>query len=218
MMKIDYFKIFFVQLWPLWLLLGIIVLIKYALYLLEKQKLSRSGISEVDKMDGRTFEKYLECLFEGLGYKVERTRYIGDYGGDLVTRKDGIKTVIQAKRHKNKLGVRAIQEAVAAKGFYDCQEAMVVTNSFFTDQAKQLAIKNNVELWDKKVLSNAMLKINARELGILNNDRQDISYKCSICGVPVSDKVRKYCLDHPEKFSGNVYCYDHQKNVRSQIK
>lgn len=169
-------------------------------------------------MDGRTFEKYLETLFERLEYKVDRTKYVGDYGADLVTYKDGIKTVIQAKRHRNKIGVKAIQEAVAAKGFYDCQKAMVVTNSFFTDQAKQLASKNNVELWDKKDLSKAMLKINARESGILNNNREDISSKCGICGVPVSDKVRKYCLDHPEKFSGNVYCFDHQKNVKSQVK
>lgn len=204
--------------WPFWLLLGIIVLVKYVRYFLEKQRLSRSGIAEVDKMDGRTFEKYLETLFERLEYKVDRTKYVGDYGADLVTYKDGIKTVIQAKRHRNKIGVKAIQEAVAAKGFYDCQKAMVVTNSFFTDQAKQLASKNNVELWDKKDLSKAMLKINARESGILNNNKEDISYKCGICGVPVSDKVRKYCLDHPEKFSGNVYCFDHQKNVKSQVK
>jgi restriction system protein len=85
-------------LWPLWLLLGIIVLIKYVLYFLEKHKLSKSSMSEVDKMDGRTFEIYLESLFEKLGYKVDRTKYVGDYGADLVTYKNGIKTVIQAKR------------------------------------------------------------------------------------------------------------------------
>lgn len=217
-MHIDYFKIFFLQLWPLWLLLGAFVLIKYILFFLEKQKLSKSGIHEIDRMDGKTFEKYLECLFEGLGYKVERTRYVGDYGGDLVTRKDGIKTVIQAKRHKNRVGVRAIQEAVAAKGFYDCQKAMVVTNSYFTNEARQLANKNDVELWDKKLLSNAMLKMKEKLANVSNENKPDTSNKCTLCGVEVSKEVRKYCLDHPEKFEGNIYCYAHQKDIKSQIK
>jgi hypothetical protein len=30
-------------------------------------------------MSGKTFEKYLEVLFEKLGYRVERIRYIGGY-------------------------------------------------------------------------------------------------------------------------------------------
>jgi arginyl-tRNA synthetase len=38
-------------------------------------------------MSGKTFEKYLEVLFEKLGYRVERTRYIGDYGAGLITLK-----------------------------------------------------------------------------------------------------------------------------------
>ncbi len=110
-------------------------------------------------MSGKTFEKYLEVLFEKLGYRVERTRYIGDYGADLVTAKDGVKTVIQAKRYKGKAGVKAIQEAVAAKGYYDCQKAMVITNSFFTQQAIVLARRNQVELWDRDELVAALLSV-----------------------------------------------------------
>ena len=42
----------------------------------------------------------LEVLFGKLGYRVENTRYAGDYGEDLVIAKDGIRTVVQAKRYK----------------------------------------------------------------------------------------------------------------------
>ncbi len=49
----------------------------------EKQRLAKSGIDDIDQMSGKTFEKYLEVLFEKLGYRVERTPYIGDYGADL---------------------------------------------------------------------------------------------------------------------------------------
>jgi len=211
------------QLWFIWLILGLVLIGKIILYLLEKQKLAKSGIADIDSMDGKKFEKYLEVLFERLGYKVERTRYIGDYGADLVTQKNGVKTVIQAKRHKNKVGVKAIQEAVAAKGYYNCDKAMVITNSYFTTQAKELAVKNGVDLWDRKDLVKNLLKIKKEgEIKITQTSPEvisnDPSDKCFICGMTVSEKVRQYCLDRPEKFGGKIYCYDHQKKVNTSPK
>ncbi len=88
------------QLWYIWLILGLVLVGRLIFYLLEQQKLAKSGIADIDRMDGRKFEKYLKVLFEKLGYEVERTRYIGDYGADLVTINNGVKTVIQAKRYK----------------------------------------------------------------------------------------------------------------------
>jgi restriction system protein len=149
--------------WYVWLVLALILIGRLIFYLLEKQKLARSGIVDIDKMDGKTFEKYLKVFFEKLGYKVERTKYIGDYGADLVTTKNGVKMVIQAKRYKNKVGIKAVQEAVASKGYYNCDKAMVVTNSYFTNQAKTLASRNKVELWDRKILVKRLLKIKEDE-------------------------------------------------------
>jgi len=206
--------------WFLWLLFGLVFLVKLIFKLIEKQRLAKSGISDIDKIDGKLFEKYLEILFERLGYKVERTRYIGDYGADLIVRRDGVKTVIQAKRYKSKVGVRAIQEAVGAKGYYNCDKAMVITNSYFTRQAKELAVKNGVELWDRNDLAKNLLKIKKEgEVKInqssLNSTSNDSQNRCVVCGVTVSDKVRQYCLSHPERFGGKVYCYRHQREVNT---
>ena len=86
------------QMWYVWLILGLVLIGRLVFYLLEQQKLAKSGIADIDKMDGKTFEKYLKVFFEKLGYKVERTKYVGDYGADLVATNNGVKTVIQAKR------------------------------------------------------------------------------------------------------------------------
>jgi HJR/Mrr/RecB family endonuclease len=53
----------------------------------------------------------------GEGIKVERTRYIGDYGADLVTTNNGVKTVIQAKRYKCRMvsGQQNLTEAIEIK-------------------------------------------------------------------------------------------------------
>jgi restriction system protein len=195
---------------------------KLGFQLWEKQRLAKSGIDDIDQMNGKTFEKYLEVLFEKLGYRVERTRYIGDYGADLVTAKDGVKTVIQAKRYKSKAGVKAIQEAVAAKGYYECSRAMVVTNSFFTQQAIELARRNQVELWDRSKLVSALLSVKdnvvvgmfGQTKAAASTDDQpidDIQINCASCGKPVSEKVMQFCLANQKRFDGKIYCYEHQK-------
>src|SRR3970282_1616019 len=104
-----------ILLWPFWIFVGVVVLVRALLAVREWRRLARSGIREIDRMDGKTFEKYLEVLFTRLGFHVERTRYIGDYGADLVVLKDGKKTIVQAKRSRRRVGVKAIQQAVAAK-------------------------------------------------------------------------------------------------------
>lgn len=219
----------FISAWPIFAIILVPLAGKLLYNLYQMRRLSQSGINDIDKMDGKTFEKYLEVLFKKLGYRVERTRYVGDYGADLVVWKNGIKTVIQAKRYKNKVGVKAIQEAVAAKGYYQCDEAMVVTNSFYTKQAEKLAQANEVKLWNRDDLVRELLSVkNIQEVepstleasATLETepqpeheeiDGQDI---CVVCGQPVSQKIKQYCLDHSERFEGKIYCFQHQKGVR----
>lgn len=123
-----------------------------------ERRLARSGILEIDRMDGVTFERRLAHLFTRLGYHVERTRAHGDYGADLVLVKDGVRSVVQAKRWTKNVGVKAIQEAVAAKPVYRCTRAVVVTNRYFTEQAKRLARANDVVLCNRDQLVQALLR------------------------------------------------------------
>lgn len=216
--------------WPLWVFLGAIFLIRLVLLAYRWRRLARSGIREIDRMDGAEFEKYLEVLFTRLGFSVERTRYVGDYGADLVVSKDRVKTAVQAKRFGRKVGVTAVQQAVAAKAQYGCSEAMVVTNAFYTTQAVRLARANKVKLWDRNQLVSAL--ISARKTApyssvngghgrtVAPQERvQPLLFpvakaSCATCGEQVSDKVREYCLARPKRFGGLVYCYEHQKPFR----
>jgi restriction system protein len=103
-------------------------------------------------MTGLEFEEYLGPLFEMQGYSAKVTQGSGDYGADLVISKNGVKTVVQAKRYSSNIGVSAVQEIVAAKPFYHARKAMVVTNQYFTQQAKNLAKANGVQLVDRDSL------------------------------------------------------------------
>lgn len=116
-------------------------------------------IRDIDNMGGEEFEIYLENLFKKYKYHVERTQYSGDYGADLILHRDGMKTIVQAKRWNNKVGVKGVQEVVAARGHYRADLALLVTNSYLTKQAHNLARSNNVEVWDRDKLLKVMKKV-----------------------------------------------------------
>ena len=116
---------------------------------LQSKKYLKYDLSQIDKMDGLEFEKLLCVYFSKLGYKSYVTPSTNDFGADLVLKKNHERTVVQAKRYKQKVGLSAVQEVVASKAYYNATKATVVTNSFFTDSAKKLAKVNNVELIDR---------------------------------------------------------------------
>ena len=109
-------------------------------------------IEEIDLMSGEEFEFFITQLFTAMGYKTTHTKLSGDQGVDVIAEKDNIKIVIQTKCYHNVVGNKAIQEAVAGMKYYDADKAMVITNSIFTRSAIELAQKNNVQLWDRKIL------------------------------------------------------------------
>jgi restriction system protein len=121
-------------------------------------KLRRSGINDIDKMEGREFELYLGELFKKHGYEVNVTKLAGDYGADLVIVKGGKKIVVQAKRYSKNVGIKAVQEAQASIAHYGASEAWVVSNSDYTTAAYELAKSNRVRLIHRDELIEMMLQ------------------------------------------------------------
>lgn len=132
-------------------IISIYVWKKYKDYKKRKQYLN-SRIHEIDTMRGNEFEELLKAHFEKQGYKVMLTPASNDYGADLVLIKDNSKIVVQAKRYKDKVGNKAIQEVNGAIGYYKASAGMVITNSYFTSNAENLAKANNITLWDRRKL------------------------------------------------------------------
>jgi restriction system protein len=220
-----------VQLWWLLAIVGAILLIRLLLFVRRQRRLARSGIREIDTMDGASFENYLATMFRRLGYRVRIVGSVrGDYGGDLLIQKNGSRTIVQAKRYRGKrVGIKAVQEAHTARTMYECADAMVVTNSTFSPQAVKTARKTGVRLWDREELVKHLLEaedapepatpvpatppapptVTAAPKPVATDAR------CAECGVPVSAKVHAFCIDNAERFGGLVYCFKHQRGFRS---
>lgn len=102
---------------------------------------------EVVIITGQEYEHLVASYLLKHGYtNVEVTKSSGDFGVDVIAHKGGKKYAVQCKYYSVPVGLSAIQEVVAGKAIYNCDSAMVVTNSNFTDSAKRLAKDNHVIL------------------------------------------------------------------------
>src|SRR5215210_3120538 len=105
------------------------------------------------KMSGVECEQYFGERIKFQGYKIEFTPATGDYGVDIVARRDGHRYAIQNKRSQNKLDQEKIRQAVSGMTMYNCDRSLVVTNNYFTKHAKNLAAANNCVLIDRDTLT-----------------------------------------------------------------
>lgn len=131
-------------------------------------------MAEIDKMGngdtyekGRQFEEYIASLYRDAGFSASTTTELrkqgklpesiqkrggsGDQGVDVVlyNHLTGETVIIQCKHYSSKISNSAVQEIVAAKSLYKAQRAIVVTNQYFTQAAKDLAFENKVVLIDR---------------------------------------------------------------------
>ena len=113
-----------------------------------------------DKMDGYEFEEYAASYLRHKHYKnVTVTKASRDFGVDITAKKHHTTYAIQCKLYQGKVGNSAIQEAVAGKTYYGCDEAMVITNSYFYPGAQELARVNDVILLDGDALKVNPIKL-----------------------------------------------------------
>ncbi|WP_367397929.1 restriction endonuclease [Enterococcus raffinosus] len=134
-------------------LVTVVFLAETVPYILKINRFANAELKNIDSMSGIDFEEYVAFLLDKHGYeKTKVTQAQSDQGIDIITKKDSETIGIQCKRWKRKVGNKAIQEVYSGIGYYTLDKAIVVTNSYFTDSAKELAAKLNVELWDRNKL------------------------------------------------------------------
>lgn len=99
-----------------------------------------------ESMSGVEFEKYCSDILSRNGWDVNNTKKTGDQGVDIIASQEGVEIAIQCKKSKNAVGNKAIQEIVAGARYYSIANSIVVTNSYYTKSAKNLAKINGVYL------------------------------------------------------------------------
>jgi restriction system protein len=113
-----------------------------------EQRDKKRPFEEFNSLSGVEFETAVGRILSEHGWHVSSTPATGDQGADIIAIKGERRVVIQAKRYKDAVGNKAVQEVVGAILFYAGTEGCVVTNSTFTSAARALAQKNNIRLID----------------------------------------------------------------------
>lgn len=196
------------------LIIAVVIMICIFIYertrkIRSRNKYLKSGMKDVDTMSGTEFESFLLTHFEKLGYKGHTTQASNDFGADLVLKKDGDVIVIQAKRHKGKIGIKAVQEVTGAIAFYNASKGFVISNNYFTPAATKLADAAKIELWDRKMLSALMKSYKCEKqlnVGLKNSYKaisNDNSLICPRCNSKIIERRGLYgefygCSNFPE--------------------
>jgi len=205
----------YVTLWVVGLVMIFIIVLVVLQNKRQKERLRKSGIKDIDSMDGIQFEYYLKELYISRGFEAEVTNASGDYGADLLLNKDGKKMVVQAKRYSKDVGIKAVQEVMGAKSYYKADEAWVVSNSYFTKAAKELAQKGNVLLVDRDTLIDFILVLNVgsvkpEPLKLASSSVSSKNGTCIKCGSPMVLRAGKRgeflgCSGFPKcRFTKNI--------------
>jgi restriction system protein len=196
---LAYGFVFVILLFLLNLLLFLLKISKRKFY---AHRLSKAGITEIDKMDGIQFEHYLKLLFKELGYKSSVTKASYDFGADLILQKEKKKIVVQAKRYnqKNVVGIDAVQQVFAAKAYYQADESWIITTSSYSPSATKLAAACNVRTLDRVELVSFIIMINpeTKAADVMKTIAPQ-EVPCPKCGGNLIVRVRK---SSQEKFLG----------------
>jgi len=118
-------------------------------------------VQQLQGLSGIAFEEFLQRVFRQLGYQARLTKASGDFGADLLLTKHGKRTVVQAKRYQDSVGIAAVQEVLGAKAYYHADAMLVVTNVGYTKAAQTLAQTSGVVLWGREELARALQRIHA---------------------------------------------------------
>jgi len=109
-------------------------------------KYATSDMAAIDQMSGLEFEEFVAAQLRTRGWSVTHTTSTGDYGVDLIAKKNDTRLAVQCKRLAKSVGVAAVQQVVAGALHHGCNQTVVVTNQAFTKAARQLATTHHCRL------------------------------------------------------------------------
>ena len=131
---------------------GLVVITKFGIRINKNRRLHRADLIHIDNMTGLEFETYVAHMLRIKGYKKVRLTEKYDLGVDIIATRDGVTWGIQVKRYSGLVKADAVRQVVTALRKYDCDKAMVITNSIYSKTAQELARCNGCVLVDRKIL------------------------------------------------------------------
>jgi len=160
-----------------------------------------SDSSNISDLDGFEYEEYCKNELIKNGWHTEITPKSGDYGADIIAKKEDIIAAIQCKNHNKPAGVEAVQQVVGSKAIYSANLLIVISPTGFTERATKLAKANSVLCIDHDQIYT---------IGTSNNDEQ---YKTTIGTTNNDQQYKTKTVEHKdwEKRNGMLVWEEYQE-------
>lgn len=109
----------------------------------------KSALGALDHTPLEQYQKDVRNYFEKLGYTVEFTSRTSLIELELICRKEDETVAVQLKRYRQTVLSADVEDAAETGKRYSADRCIVVSNSFFSDEAYALAGKEKVELFNR---------------------------------------------------------------------
>lgn len=141
-------------------IIGLIVLV-YLLrsYLKFKEQKERERglraleILNIDSISRTEFENFVIRLLTHRGFKVETTDATLDLGINMIAKKNDHKYAVQINRQTDSVSRLLVSDIDREKHRYSCDKAMLISNSYFSQDAIDLASSKECELVHRDILA-----------------------------------------------------------------
>ena len=132
----------------------------------------RQHPAELVYIDRRKFEELVAEIWFGFGYEVELTKQTRDGGKDIIAvggRETSNRYLIECKRPDppTKIDVRPVRELLGVKQDDPATKAILVTTSWFTEDARQIEERNR---WSLELRDYDGLMVWLKTYGLLARD------------------------------------------------
>ncbi|MGC8887012.1 MAG: restriction endonuclease [Verrucomicrobiia bacterium] len=161
-------------------------------------------LEKLRSIDWYQFEQITGVIYKSLGYKVTRPAgYKPDGGIDMIIEKDTQQWALQCKHWKTRnVGVKPIREFLGALQDSGIKNGIFITLCGFTNEAKQFAERNGIEILNEtgllKLIEQTNTRFNPEVITFLNDERKF----CPKCGNEMVLRVAKKGILSGKKFWG----------------
>ncbi len=165
----------------------------------------------IESLEWRSFEEFCYLIFKSSNkWQVELNSFGADAGADIILKnKDTgkISTIVQCKAFnaKNVIKVKLVRELLGAMKDLGAQQGIFITTSSYTEDASELAKKNNIRVITTKdllYLFSLFPLAKQQEIydSIANSDYT--TPVCASCGIKLVERIRSKGALKGKKFWG----------------
>lgn len=174
--------------------------------------------TDFDKMNGTQFEEYCrEILKQRQFSNLEITQDSGRQGIDIIGYDDSKRVGFQCKKCSEEVGYQVVLGAYTGQVHYHLDEVYIITNSFFTKSAKELAKTTGIQLLDRTRLSNIDKQNRNTKIKNKNRNSEFLKLESKKQDEMILNAIRMGITDHRELTGRFNISIDHLNEIIPRI-